>query len=146
MDCLPILEKIGKKHNISNILLYNAYRKFNRAQSTIYRCFRTFPPKRLEETDVIIFGYLSASLFAGVNLKNGNFYISYTDIIVPGGGKNLKISRTYNSKSVAKGWFGFGWGSNFETKLWVSADGSVIVRENGSGAVTRFTPKSDVNV
>jgi hypothetical protein len=58
MDCLPFLEKIGKKNNISNIILYNSYRKFNRAQSTIYRCFRTFPPKRLEETDVIVFGYL----------------------------------------------------------------------------------------
>ena len=34
---------------------------------------------------------------AGVNLKNGNFYISYTDIIVPGGGKDLEITRTYNS-------------------------------------------------
>tara|TARA_B100000029_G_scaffold244085_1_gene241290 strand:+ start:427 stop:2124 length:1698 start_codon:yes stop_codon:yes gene_type:complete len=95
---------------------------------------------------VIILGYFSSTLLAGVNLKNGNFYISYTDIIVPGGGKNLKISRTYNSKSVTKGWFGFGWGSNFETKLWVSADGSVIIRENGSGAATRFTPKSDLNV
>ena len=47
---------------------------------------------------------------AGVNLKNGNFYISYTDIVVPGGGKKLEITRTYNSKSTEVGWFGFGWG------------------------------------
>ena len=46
--------------------------------------------------------------FAGVNLKNGNFYISYTDIIVPGGGMDLEITRTNNSKSTEKGWFGFG--------------------------------------
>ena len=58
MECLPILEKISKKLNIPNILLYNSYRKFSRAQSIIYKCFRTIPPKRLEETDVIIFGYL----------------------------------------------------------------------------------------
>ena len=45
---------------------------------------------------------------AGVNLKNGNFYISYTDIVVPGGGKKLEITRTYNSKSTEVGWFGFG--------------------------------------
>jgi len=31
---------------------------------------------------------MSLALHAGVNLKNGNFYISYTDIVVPGGGKN----------------------------------------------------------
>lgn len=82
----------------------------------------------------------------GVNLKNGNFYISYTDIIVPGGGQDLSIVRTYNSKSTEKGWFGFGWGSEFETFLKVSADGSVSVYENGAGSVTRFTPKEEVNV
>jgi len=58
MECLSLLEKIGKKLNVSNILLYNSYRKFSKAQSTIWKCFRTFPPKRLEQTDVVIFGYL----------------------------------------------------------------------------------------
>ena len=58
MECLSILEKIGEKLNIPNILLYNSYRKFSKAQNTIYRIFRTFPPKRLEEMNVIIFGYL----------------------------------------------------------------------------------------
>jgi len=82
---------------------------------------------------------------AGVNLKNGNFYISYTDIIVPGGGMELEITRTNNSKSTEKGWFGFGWGSDYETYVTVSADGSVIVHENGSGALTRFTPKTAVD-
>lgn len=88
---------------------------------------------------------LPATLFAGVNLKNGNFYISYTDIIVPGGGHDLKVVRTYNSRATEKGWFGFGWGSDYETYLTVSADGSVVVHENGSGALTRFTPKSAVD-
>lgn len=82
---------------------------------------------------------------AGVNLKNGNFYISYTDIVVPGGGKKLEITRTYNSKSTEVGWFGFGWGSEFETKLELSADGSVIIHEHGSGAKTRFTPKTQID-
>lgn len=71
--------------------------------------------------------------FGGVNLKNGNFYITYTDIIVPGGDHDLEVTRTYNSKSTDNGWFGFGWGSLYETKLMVSADGSVVVMENGSG-------------
>ena len=82
---------------------------------------------------------------AGVNLKNGNFYMSYTDIVVPGGGKKLEITRTYNSKSTDVGWFGFGWGSEFETKLELSADGSVVIHEHGSGAKTRFTPKTAVD-
>ena len=50
MECLSLLEKIGKKLNVSNILLYNSYRKFSKAQSTIWKCFRTFPPKRLSDT------------------------------------------------------------------------------------------------
>ena len=88
---------------------------------------------------------LTTVVHAGVNLKNGNFYKSYTDIIVPGGGNDLEINRTYNSKSIDKGWFGFGWGSDYETYLTVSADGSVVVHENGAGADTRFTPKKSVN-
>jgi len=94
---------------------------------------------------LIILFFLAFSSYAGVNLKNGNFYVSYTDLIVPGGGHDLKIVRTYNSKSAEKGWFGFGWGSDYETFLTVSADGSVVVHENGAGALTRFTPREAVN-
>ena len=84
---------------------------------------------------------ISATLFAGVNLKNGNFYISYTDIIVPGDGPDLEVTRTYNSKSTHVGWFGFGWGSPYETYLTTDLDGAVTIHENGAGALTRFTPK-----
>ncbi len=88
---------------------------------------------------------LAMPAFAGVNLKNGNFYVNYTDIIVPGGGQDLEITRTYNSKSTENGWFGFGWGSNYETYLSVSPDGSVIIHENGAGALTRFVPKTAID-
>ncbi|MBT5715779.1 MAG: hypothetical protein HOI70_02590, partial [Opitutae bacterium] len=88
---------------------------------------------------------LPLSAIAGVSLKNGNFYISYTDILVPGGGHDLKTVRTYNSRATEIGWFGFGWGSDYETYITVSADGSVVVHENGSGALTRFTPKEAVD-
>jgi YD repeat-containing protein len=88
---------------------------------------------------------MSSLTHAGVNLKNGNFYISYTDIVVPGGGKKLEITRTYNSKATDIGWFGFGWGSEFETRLETSADGSVVIHEHGTGAKTRFTPKTAID-
>lgn len=88
---------------------------------------------------------LPLTAFAGVNLKNGNFYISYTDIIVPGGGNDLEITRTYNSRAIEKGWFGYGWGTPFETFLTVAPDGSVTIHENGSGALTRFTTEAPVD-
>ena len=100
-----------------------------------------------------LFKHLAIMLFVvpviivgGVNIKNGNFYISYTDIVVPGGSNDLKITRTYNSKSTKrKSWFGMGWGSYFETFLTVSADGSVVVHEHGTGAKTRFLPKKAID-
>ena len=95
---------------------------------------------------LIALSLLPMLAFGGVNLKNGNYYITYTDIIVPGGDHDLEVTRTYNSKSTDNGWFGFGWGSLYETKLMVSSDGSVVVMENGSGAQTRFVPKEAINV
>ena len=90
---------------------------------------------------------ISGAVQSGVNIKNGNFYISYQDISVSRGGKKLTITRTYNSKSKDyNGWFGMGWGSDYETFLTVSADGSIVIHENGSGAKTRFIPeKGKVN-
>ncbi len=101
--------------------------------------------KSLKLLGLIAFLLISVSALAGVNLKNGNYYITYTDIVVPGGGEKLEISRTYNSKATELGWFGFGWGSYFETNLVVSADGSVVIHENGAGGKTRFTPKNPVD-
>ncbi len=89
--------------------------------------------------------FIPSLAYGGVNLKNGNFYTTYTDIIVPGGGMDLEIARTYNSKATRKGWFGFGWGSDYETYLVVGADGSVTIHENGSGARTRFVPRSKID-
>ena len=94
---------------------------------------------------LVICFLLSGDLFSGVNLKNGNFFISYKDIVSTSKGISLDLTRTYNSKSTSKGWFGYGWGTPFETRLEVSADGSVIVFENGSGGRARFVASSGVS-
>ena len=88
---------------------------------------------------IIFFIFMAPVSFSGVNLKNGNFYVSYTDVIASGEGKSIEITRTYNSKSSEIGWFGIGWGSRFETDLQVNPDGTIIIHENGSGALTRFS-------
>lgn len=81
----------------------------------------------------------ATSALANVSLKNGNFFIGYTDL-THSGGIEPKIERVYNSKSSHDGMFGFGWGSDYEVYLKISADGSVVVHENGGGAQNRFTP------
>ncbi|NOD64875.1 MULTISPECIES: DUF6531 domain-containing protein [unclassified Ruegeria] len=79
---------------------------------------------------------------AGVNLKNGNFYITYTDIIVMVGGDEFSLSRTYNSKSAQNLSFGYGWGSALDTRLIIGGDGSVSVQEIGSGKIYSYVPAS----
>ncbi len=99
----------------------------------------------LKGNAIVLMALLVGFAHAGVNLKNGNFYISYTDIVVPGTGKSLEMTRTYNSKSTEKGWFAFGWGNVFETKLVKSPDGCVVIHEHGAGGKTRFCPKNAVD-
>jgi hypothetical protein len=77
---------------------------------------------------------------ANVSIRNGNFFIGYTDVIYPGG-YEPKIERVYNSKSPYNGIFGWGWGSDYEVYLTVEADGSVLVSESGGGAQNRFSPQ-----
>jgi YD repeat-containing protein len=76
---------------------------------------------------------------AHVTLQNGNFFIVYTDKHYPGG-IEFKIDRTYNSKTPHIGVFGRGWGSELETSLSPSADGSVVITEYGGGSENIFTP------
>lgn len=82
---------------------------------------------------------LSLHLFAGVNLKNGNYYISFSDLhtsnieFVFGG-----FTRTYNSKSTEIGLFGYGWGTQWETKMYFFPDGHISVKEHGAGGTTIF--------
>jgi hypothetical protein len=49
---------------------------------------------------------------SGVNLKNGNYYITIEDLA-----KEKMLSREYNSRSNYSGLFGFGWCSPLEQKL-----------------------------
>jgi YD repeat-containing protein len=74
---------------------------------------------------------------AGVNLKNGNYYISYTDIYLDDGAYSM--TRTYNSRASGSGWFGAGWGSELETRLQILGDGSVELTYIGSGATRIYS-------
>ena len=75
---------------------------------------------------------------AGVSLNNGDFYITYEDIALDAQGQVLAVTRTYNSLASNQGWFGVGWGTPFETRLTVLADGSIDVQRLGSASIAHF--------
>ncbi len=78
---------------------------------------------------------------AEVSLKNGNFFVGYTDVLFEGG-IQPKIERVYNSKSpYHTGIFGWGWGTEYEVNLEQRPDGTVVVNEFGGGAENRFFPE-----
>lgn len=81
---------------------------------------------------------LPTMVTAGVNLKNGNFFISYQDVTLKDGPRELGLKRTYNSLSGLSGWFGYGWGSRFETRLVALPDNSIAVQEIGSGSIRYY--------
>jgi YD repeat-containing protein len=85
---------------------------------------------------------ISIKSLAIVDMKNANFSQSWTDLIVPGSGYDLKVIRTYNSRSLYNGMFGFGWCSDFETKINVLPDGNLKLIECGGGMEILYTPSN----
>lgn len=83
---------------------------------------------------------------AGVMLQNGNFYITYQDITLEAGPHKLALARTYNSFASQIGWFGAGWGSQFETRLIAMPDGTAAIHENGNGGINYYRPAGKVDV
>lgn len=79
--------------------------------------------------------------FAVVDMKNANFSQSWIDIEVPGSGYDLRVQRTYNSRSLFNGMFGFGWCSDFETKMVITAEGNLKITECGAGQELFFSPR-----
>jgi YD repeat-containing protein len=86
---------------------------------------------------------LPSIAMAEVNIKNGNFFISYTDLLLKSAEHELYLQRTYNSKASGIGWHGFGWGTSFEARLLVMPDGSVVVREHGNGTDSHYVQKDN---
>lgn len=82
--------------------------------------------------------------FAGatVDMKNANYTESWIDIQVAGSGYALKVQRTYNSRSVFNGMFGFGWCSDFETNIEKTPEGTLKLQECGAGQEITYRAQS----
>jgi YD repeat-containing protein len=76
--------------------------------------------------------------FAGVEPRNGVFYISYTDMEFTG--SPADITRSYNSNNTQTGLFGYGWRSFIETKLTALPDGTISLAWWGGGLGDYYEP------
>ena len=73
---------------------------------------------------------VSFSAQAVIDVKNANYSDSWIDIIAPGTGFDLRIQRTYNSRTLFNGMLGFGWCSDFETKIAVKNPSGLFAEGN----------------
>lgn len=76
-----------------------------------------------------------------VDMKSANYSETWTDMIVPGVGYDLRLARGYNSRSLFNGIFGFGWCSDYETKIDVTPEGNLKLTECGGGMEVTYTPR-----
>lgn len=82
---------------------------------------------------------------AMVDMKSANYSETWYDLTVAVGSDQLRVSRSYNSRSLYNGLFGFGWCSDWETHIQVSGSGQLRVTECGGGQeVIYFPEKFDV--
>jgi YD repeat-containing protein len=78
--------------------------------------------------------------FAIVDMNNANYSVTKIDIEVPGAASSFYVSRTYNSRSLFNGMFGFGWCSLFETRLEITPEGNLKIINCGDGQSTVYSP------
>ena len=76
-----------------------------------------------------------------VDTKNANYTKTFVDLSFPGAGIPLLIERTYNSRSLYRGLFGYGWCSNLETRVDIMPDNTLNAVECGGGQEISFVSK-----
>lgn len=70
-----------------------------------------------------------------VTTSTGNFWHTFDDLVIPGRGHPLALSRTYNAHpgaSVPDGPFGFGWSFTYGMSLAISSSTVTLTEEAGS--------------
>lgn len=86
-------------------------------------------------TFLLCFSLLSP---ASVDMKNASFSDYWVDLMVPGNNFFLRIARTYNSRSLFSGIFGFGWCSNLETQIEITLEGNLLLSDCGSSPLAYY--------
>ncbi|OAN45227.1 hypothetical protein A6A04_20930 [Paramagnetospirillum marisnigri] len=86
---------------------------------------------------LIALSVMAPPVLAEVSVHDGTLRIAETDIGYSGG-LEPSLERFYRSDSRRSGLFGRGWGSRYETRVEMQADGTLAVIENGCGATVTF--------
>jgi hypothetical protein len=94
---------------------------------------------RLFLSATILFSALK--IFALVDMNNAGYTNSWVDLEVPGNGYEMRVLRAYKSRTIYNGLFGFGWCSEFETKLETTSEGNIKVSECGDGQEINYSAK-----
>ncbi len=90
----------------------------------------------------LVFLFISSTAFSIVDMRNANYADTWPDLIAPGNGFDLRVARTYNSRSLFNGMFGFGWCSDFETTIKTTPEGNIKLTECGGGLEVVYLPKN----
>ena len=76
-----------------------------------------------------------------VDMNNAGYSNTFLDLDVPGTGYQLRVMRAYKSRTIYNGMFGFGWCSEFETKLSITSLGLPKINECGDGQQILYSQK-----
>jgi len=93
----------------------------------------------IKKSIIYILAVFSFYALGLVDTKNANYTKTFRDISLSTQGLALMVERTYNSRSLYNGMFGFGWCSNLETRLDVLPDNTLMLVECGGGAEIIYT-------
>lgn len=77
----------------------------------------------------------------GVNVRNGNFAVTFATSANTESPSAVALHRVYNSKSTEQLGFGIGWGSRLANKVHFDIYSDLEIIESGTGSTTTYTMK-----
>lgn len=77
-----------------------------------------------------------------VDMRNANYSNTFIAYEKPGTGFPMRLALPYNSRTLHSGMFGFGWCSEFETRIKANPEGSMLLTECGGGQQILYVPAS----
>ncbi len=79
-----------------------------------------------------------SGILGEVDLKSANYQLGAQDLSWHQGKEEVPFTRSYNSRSLFNGMFGFGWCSDFETVLKPEGNDTLVLAECGDGGQFRY--------